>query len=138
MKQRYLLIGLLFLIGCGGGSTTPAPKSTSPAVSISWTIAADGVDTFFIYRNDQSLFASPLAITSFVDSNVVVGSQYCYYVEATQNGISGPPSNTECVTIPSSTPAVTVQPSNAPAPPNAPVIPAYETGEKQLQIKIIR
>ena len=103
----FTATGLLTSGGSGGGGTTPAPT-----VTVSWTAAAPGTDpavSYNIYRGSVKIGLTPG--TSYIDSNVMAGTTYIYYVTSIDaSGIESVPSSSATVTIP----AATQQKPNAP------------------------
>lgn len=82
---------VLALMGCGS-----APAPSAPQAQLSWQAGEPTVQTFTIYRNGAVLTRTPF--TEFDDVGLIAGTQYCYDVTETVNGVESAPSNKVCVT----------------------------------------
>lgn len=131
-----ILTACFLLVACGQVSTTSTPPATY-SITVDWGAAADGIGTFYLYRNSQRIFSSPLAVTSFTDDAVAPGNKYCYYVTAFADGLESPPSQQACANVPTAAyrqeihlrPSLgaTVRESDQPPASGFPVIPAYDS-----------
>ena len=83
------------------------PTATSSQVNLGWS-ASTGATSYSVFRGTSAAGESPTAIgtsttTSYVDStNIVNGTTYYYYVEATGSGGASGKSNEVSATIPAS------------------------------------
>jgi len=76
-------------------------------VSLTWNNTTPGV-TFNVYRGTsqggESLYATGQSATSYVDTNVVGGSSYWYYVTCVLNGDESAGSNEVSANVPNNPP----------------------------------
>jgi hypothetical protein len=89
---------------------TPAARAQH-SVTLNWTASTDAAAnpslTYNVYRSSTCTGtfakrnASPVAATSYVESDVLPGS-YCYQVTSVLSGAEGAPSNQAAVLIPAS------------------------------------
>ncbi len=111
-KDQPLVNGIEVQNG-SSGSTPPAappppvvsqPTATSSQVNLTWA-SSQGATSYLVFRGTTANGESTVAIgnsttTSYVDStNLVSGTTYYYYVEAS-NGTSSGPSNEVHITVP--------------------------------------
>jgi hypothetical protein len=93
--------------------TLAAPAARAQhSVTLSWTASTDAAAnpslTYNVYRSPTCTGAfakrnaSPVAATSYVESDVLPGS-YCYQVTSVLSGSEGAPSNQAAVLIPATT-----------------------------------
>lgn len=86
-------------------------QTTSHGVALSWTASTSaGITGYNILRGATSGSEAQYATsttTTYSDSSVTAGDPYCYEVEAVSSTGTSVPSNEACVTIPSTTTAVT-------------------------------
>lgn len=98
-------------------SALPAVAQNPPhSVALSWVASPDAVANPSLTNNVYRLVAScpasvvpsqftkvnpsPLAVTSFTDTNVTAAATYCYFVTAQLGGLESVPSNTFQAVIP--------------------------------------
>lgn len=103
-------------------------------ITLNWLAPTNGgtapVTSYDVFRFTQTTAATQIATvtapaTIYVDSTVVGGTQYCYYVEAVNAYGTSAPSNIACIT-PTSSP--TPSPSPTPTPPPSSTSCAGSTG----------
>jgi fibronectin type 3 domain-containing protein len=116
---------------------TPAPVATAPAtpsgvkatgadtnVVVMWSAnpTGDGVTHYSVYRTDRTPGALATSSgTTFSDSSVADGTQYCYQITATNAGGESPPSAPVCATP-------TAPPTPTPTPTPTPPVPSMPAG----------
>jgi hypothetical protein len=99
----------LLLVSCdgsGGSNSTDARVPGDPTalalsssrIDVSWTAPADnaGVSGYKIYRDGA--YVASVAPTSFSDSNLVPGKQYCYSISAINGDVESGQSGHACAT----------------------------------------
>lgn len=118
MKQAVFFIVLLFTVSLSAQTVKVVRRPRSMAitggsthqVSLSWNNTTSGV-TFNVYRGTaqggETLYATGQGATNYVDTNVVGGTTYWYYVTAVLSGDESAGSNEVSAVVP-----------NNPAPPS--------------------
>ncbi len=103
MKGIVLVLTLAFALGT-------IPTRAQNRVRVSWTASSDAGGnpslTYNVYRAGScpsqftKLNAAPLSGTSYLDTNVAIGTAYCYQVTAVLNGVESLPSNQVIAAVP--------------------------------------
>lgn len=104
MKRIALVLTLAFALGT-------VLTRAQDRVRVSWTASSDAAGnpslTYNVYRAGScpgqfaKLNAAPLSGTSYLDTNVAIGTVYCYQVTAVLSGIESLPSNQAIAAVPS-------------------------------------
>jgi hypothetical protein len=103
MKRIALVLTLAFALGA-------APTRAQNRVRVTWIASPDAEGnpslTYNVYRAGScpgqftKLNATPLSGTSYLDTNVAIGTVYCYQVTAVLNGVESLASNQAIAAVP--------------------------------------
>ena len=119
--QTNVLAGLMMASGAVGSSTemtfgsvsgpsfgevvTPPAKPTGltaaggdKQVTLDWADNADAVQGYNVYRNGTKANAAPVTVSSYTDTGLTNGTQYCYTVRAVGPGGESADSDSKCAT----------------------------------------
>jgi fibronectin type 3 domain-containing protein len=111
MKQAVLFVFLLFTLSLSAQTVNVVRRPRSMAitggsthqVSLSWGDTTPGV-TFNVYRGsaqgNETLYATGQSAATYVDTNVVGGTTYWYYVTAVLSGDESAGSNEVSAVVP--------------------------------------
>lgn len=94
---------LLAIIACSLLGLGLTCNPTSHKVTLDWTLPPGSYSGFNIYKQSGdgfSLLAKVGVQTEYVDSSVIAGATYSYYVTTTYDGIESKPSVTAITTVP--------------------------------------
>lgn len=116
MKQAVLAIFLLstLVLSAQTAKVVRRPRAnaitggSTHQVALSWNDTTSGV-TFNVYRGiaqgNETLYATGQSATTYVDSSVVGGTTYWYYVTAVLSGDESAGSNEVSAVVPNNPPA---------------------------------